>query len=153
MHPAILVLLAVMLMLNGWRALRQVIYVPLRVMLHTAVEQTVDTATDEELAAQGMTREQFERSLTLWRRFQLAQIFSGLAQLGFAASLAGIIMWRGYAVYSAIGFALLFFILHWAGLSVRGSLAISNLFGLAAAILMLRFLPPVAWNRLMTSDA
>ena len=67
--------------------------------------------------------------------------------------MAGILLWRGYAIYYAIGCTAIMFLANAITIWEHSSLVSVNVFALIAIILMLQKLPPVAWPRLMARDS
>ncbi len=152
MHPVLVVAVSLLLFINGWNALDNLIIVPIALWFLPVMVQTVTEMTDEDVADSGSTREELQQVFDgVYLNFAAWFAFS-LSQLSMAASMAGILFWRGYAIYYAIASATIRYLLTSILLWESSLLASVNVFALIAIILMLQKLPPVAWPRLMAQD-
>ena len=151
MHPILVIVISVLLFMNGWQALQDLFYVPIVLSLQYSAGQSIEDVTDAELAYAGMTRTAINESIAYVLARWVPLVCAGLLKLGVAASLAGILTWRGYAVYYAVGFSVILWLV---SILVRWddqSLASMNLAGTIAIVLMLQKLSPITWPRLMNA--
>jgi len=146
MHPVLVIVIAGILFLNGWEALDHLICAPFSITVHSVVSQSIDDLSDEEIADLGTTREDLK---TLWFRTLLGGIVLGIGHLALAASMAGILLWRGYAVYYAVGVSIGLFVIDSVFIRQFSSVGSLNVSAVVTVILLLKYMPPAAWPRLM----
>ena len=131
MHPILVISIAALLFLNGWAALGWSKFLVFMTLI--GVNPFADLYPE------------LHQTLGL-------MAFLAIGQAGVAASLAGILMWRGYAIKFLIAFTTLQLIIDWCMLWDFFSLATLNVIAVPTIILMLRHLPPIAWKRLMSAE-
>lgn len=138
MHIVVVVLIAIVLLLNGRRALGTLVLVPIAVHLHAVISKS-ESADPEQDTAVGTLASSVGIILVL-----------GLGYLTLAASMAGLLFWRGYALYFAVGASLLLFVFQFL-IGNFVSLIQFNVVAMVAIVLLLRSLDPAVWKRLMAS--
>ncbi|MEZ6063160.1 MAG: hypothetical protein R3C19_22675 [Planctomycetaceae bacterium] len=146
MHPLLVILIAGLLFLNGWKALDFLIYAPFSMSIHSVMSQSIDDLSDEEIAELGTTR---EKLTTTWFRVLAGGIVLGIGHLALAASMAGILLWRGYAVYYAVVVSIGLFVIDSVFVRQFSAVGSLNVSAVVTMILLLKYMPPAAWPRLM----
>ena len=154
MHPVIVVTLAAVLFFNGWQGLQDVVFSQVLMWSDVSLVDELEAATQEQLSdlqEAGLNPETLEDVHSYIRNMWVSGMFLGLLKLGIAASMAGILMWRGYALRIAFAATALLWLIQWLAIWDIGLLPSVNVAALIAIVMLLKRMPPVAWNRLMTT--
>ena len=149
MHAFVVVVLALLLFVNGYAALQNALYVPFVMLVYPELLTVPPGVTGEMLMELDVTREEFHRQHALVGRILAGLAFSVIFQAGLTASLAGILTWRRHALYYAFAFALCLCLTDWIVMRDVTSWVSVNLPALLAIVVLLKYLRPAVWPRLM----
>lgn len=146
MQPVIVVLIAACLLFNGYESLDALVHVPMLAIILPAIPDAMEMS-DEQLAESEMTREEAQQiESKIYRMFAGFFLFKILHMVS-AASMLGLLLWRGYAIYYAVASALLMMLAQYLTWDITFFVQL-NAACVAAIVWMLRFSDPDVWARL-----